>query len=174
MMEDVFTPSEIIGWRFWIADLETIRLRSVTIYNEWPVDQPMHWLSYHDFFNYSINTKITHNNDYFITFNNSGLRPNFKNLQPRLSTLEHIDLKQRGIMAGIYAYKTKKQCISEFCDWIKLQPIIYGRVYLWGTVIEHEFGYRAEYAKICSLNMIYSCINRDYYLRKFREAYNVI
>ena len=34
------------------------------------------------------------------------------------------------------------------------QAIVFGRVRIWGTVIEHERGYRAEHAKVCSLDKI--------------------
>lgn len=33
--------------------------------------------------------------------------------------------------------------------------IVTGSVFLWGDVVEHEFGYRAEFAKVRSLNYLY-------------------
>ncbi len=33
------------------------------------------------------------------------------------------------------------------------EPVIVGSIYIWGTVIEHENGYRATHAKIRTLNL---------------------
>ena len=44
---------------------------------------------------------------------------------------------------GVYAYKSIKP-ISEYLSVSK--GSLYGSVYLWGRVIEHEDGYRAEFA----------------------------
>jgi hypothetical protein len=43
-----------------------------------------------------------------------------------------------GCTCGIYATKS-----PELTDWC---PGVYGEVYLWGTVVEHDFGWRAQYA----------------------------
>lgn len=49
---------------------------------------------------------------------------------------------------GVYAYKKAKDFLASHSDTLD----IYGRVALWGDVIEHELGYRAEYAKVISLD----------------------
>jgi len=45
---------------------------------------------------------------------------------------------QIGCTCGIYAIKKDERCYSAFG--------ISGEVYLWGTIVEHEFGWRAQYA----------------------------
>jgi hypothetical protein len=56
---------------------------------------------------------------------------------------------------GIYASKTRPQMTwppSARASW----PLVVGRVSLWGTVIEHEKGYRAENARILAFDDIVS------------------
>lgn len=52
---------------------------------------------------------------------------------------------------GIHAFKTEEQCREYIKGWFVeyLEPcyIVWGEVQLWGTVIEHELGYRAEWGK---------------------------
>lgn len=51
---------------------------------------------------------------------------------------------------GFYAFKTMDKVEREFW-WAEKYGVIYGEVALWGTVIEHEHGYRGEFAKIVKL-----------------------
>lgn len=44
---------------------------------------------------------------------------------------------------GIHAFKTKQQ-IEEYIDF--MMNVVIGEVYLWGKIVEHERGYRAEFA----------------------------
>jgi hypothetical protein len=56
---------------------------------------------------------------------------------------------------GIYASKTRPEIRwppSPRASW----PLVVGRVSLWGTVIEHEKGYRAENARILAFDDIVS------------------
>jgi hypothetical protein len=56
---------------------------------------------------------------------------------------------------GIYASKTRPEMTwppSARASW----PLVVGRVSLWGTVIEHEKGYRAENARILAFDDIVS------------------
>lgn len=56
---------------------------------------------------------------------------------------------------GIYASKTRPEITwppSARASW----PLVVGRVSLWGTVIEHEKGYRAENARILAFDDIVS------------------
>src|SRR5579875_2580564 len=48
--------------------------------------------------------------------------------------------------AGIYAYRSPELAVDEFAssDWGG--GLVLGSVALWGTVVEHERGYRAQYA----------------------------
>ena len=47
-------------------------------------------------------------------------------------------------------------------------PLLFGKVKIWGEVVEHETGYRSEFAKIVSLD--YGDANL---LEKFRKIYRV-
>lgn len=51
-----------------------------------------------------------------------------------------------GTGPGIYAFRTAQDAINDRAG------MILGRVMLWGTVVEYERGYTAEYAKIVSLD----------------------
>ena len=54
--------------------------------------------------------------------------------------------------------------------------VVYGQVKLWGTVYEHQYGHRAEYAKVHTL-MEYRSLRRYHsvheLLKSLREAYRV-
>lgn len=52
---------------------------------------------------------------------------------------------------GVHAFKTTEQMKE---NYLPNSNFIYGVVALWGEVIEHEQGYRAEFAKIVSLDDI--------------------
>lgn len=56
------------------------------------------------------------------------------------------------IKNGIFACKTQEQVFME----LEVYPSTYivGTVYMWGEVVEHERGYRAEYASIKSLDLM--------------------
>lgn len=48
---------------------------------------------------------------------------------------------------GVYAYKTARDFLKEHATDLD----VYGKVALWGDIIEHELGYRAQFAKVVSL-----------------------
>jgi len=54
-----------------------------------------------------------------------------------------------GVNCGIYAFKTILGALGYaetiLTDWT-VQPFVLGEVALWGAVVEHERGYRAQYA----------------------------
>lgn len=54
---------------------------------------------------------------------------------------------------GVHAFKFARMAYEDYKGSI-FNPFIYGTVRLWGTVIEHENGYRAEFAEIVSLDSI--------------------
>jgi hypothetical protein len=58
---------------------------------------------------------------------------------------------------GVYAYKPEYS--YKFTEYFLYAPFSYviGTVALWGEVIEHEFGYRAEFAKITKLLDVINC-----------------
>lgn len=54
---------------------------------------------------------------------------------------------------GIHAFKTVGQAMANYGhSGSEPEPLIIGKVLLWGDVIEHERGYRAEFASIASLD----------------------
>ncbi len=55
---------------------------------------------------------------------------------------------------GIYAFKSLELVKQEYNTSIILNTLVYGEVALWGEVIEHDFGYRAEYAKIIRITEV--------------------
>lgn len=61
--------------------------------------------------------------------------------------------------AGVYAFKTKEGMMAEFGTY---PDLIYGTVALWGKVVEHELGYRAENAEIVSLDGVTLLIGTIY------------
>jgi hypothetical protein len=48
-------------------------------------------------------------------------------------------------MCGIYAYKEKPRLLREIRDIYSGRRLVYGEINLWGKVIEHEDGYRAQF-----------------------------
>jgi hypothetical protein len=48
-------------------------------------------------------------------------------------------------MCGIYAYKEKPRLLREIRRSISGLRVVYGEINLWGKVIEHEDGYRAQF-----------------------------
>ena len=79
-------------------------------------------------------------------------------------------------MAGFHAFKSMRDVEFEYAPCDADDAVVYGQVKLWGTVYEHQFGYRAEYAKIHTLTEYRSL--RRYHdaqevLQSLREAYGL-
>src|SRR3990167_8162721 len=79
---------------------------------------------------------------------------------------------------GIYAFNTCANAMSEFgSSFYGGGPRVIGGVLLWGQVIEYEHGYRAQFAKVASLDYIYGdrmkLFRRDRTLENLREIYGV-
>lgn len=81
------------------------------------------------------------------------------------------------VTEGFYAFKEHAQLMAEFgvplgmvSEW---SPIVYGTVALWGEVIEHDFGYRAQYAAIKSFDKIHGVFFKSGKLRKLRRNFGV-
>jgi hypothetical protein len=52
---------------------------------------------------------------------------------------------------GVHAFKTASAVLTEYgCHG----PVAIGTVLLWGEVIEHELGYRAEFGKVNSIDLL--------------------
>ena len=79
-------------------------------------------------------------------------------------------------MAGFHAFKSMRDVNYEYTPCDADDAVVYGQVKLWGTVYEHQYGYRAEYAKVHKLMECRSL--RQYHsvcevLKSLREAYRV-
>lgn len=78
--------------------------------------------------------------------------------------------------AGFHAFKSMRDVEFEYVPCDADDAVVYGQVKLWGTVYEHQFGYRAEYARIHRL-MEYRSLRRYHdgheILKSLREAYEV-
>lgn len=74
---------------------------------------------------------------------------------------------------GIWGFKERERLDHYLAGWHYLQhPIIIGTAWLWGTVIEHELGYRAQYASIRSLDEVYHFgSNPEFDLETMRNLY---
>jgi len=56
---------------------------------------------------------------------------------------------------GVYAFKNMSHCIQEFGnERFYSNGVAYGSVVLWGEIVEHQLGYRAEYAAIRSIEFV--------------------
>ena len=69
------------------------------------------------------------------------------------SLVEKVDYVHPHQGQGFHAFKDIKQAEKEFLHYATNydDTLVFGEVYMWGEVIEHELGYRSEYAKIKKL-----------------------
>jgi len=69
---------------------------------------------------------------------------------------------------GIYSFRDVIRSREKYGFPLSRGHLLFGRVKLWGEVVEHESGYRSEFARI---------VNLDYgdpeLLEKFRAIYGV-
>lgn len=72
---------------------------------------------------------------------------------------------------GCYAYKTKSATIKHALKEMRGSPCVLGSVQLWGEIVEHEIGYRSQFAKIASLDFIQN--GNDDMLVALRARYSV-
>lgn len=56
---------------------------------------------------------------------------------------------------GVHAFKTMRQAVEQYHCYACSFTVVFGTVALWGEVIEHESGYRAEYGAVDSLVSIW-------------------
>jgi hypothetical protein len=69
---------------------------------------------------------------------------------------------------GIYAYKKAADFLKSHSEGLD----IYGEVALWGDVIEHELGYRAQFAQIVSLkHFLKTPAPHKLHIKELRERY---
>jgi hypothetical protein len=70
---------------------------------------------------------------------------------------------------GIYSFRHVIRSRDEYgYDPGTIEPFLFGKVKIWGEVIEHETGYRSEFGKIVSLDY-----GDPELLEKFRRVYGL-
>lgn len=80
-----------------------------------------------------------------------------------LSPLQQVRWPPEGLMSGnpgsgfgVFAFKQRRQAVEEAkrmsTQWL---PVAYGSVRMWGEVVEHSRGYRAEFARIATVDGAY-------------------
>lgn len=83
---------------------------------------------------------------------------------------------QDGVRTGIHGFKSASWMMMEFSpshDPRIDKYLIYGTVALWGDVIEHQEGFRAEFGKINTLDQIDAGLGHEETLDKLRKLYGV-
>jgi hypothetical protein len=74
---------------------------------------------------------------------------------------------------GIYAYKTDCDLATKgrgYWEWVP-ECMVLGTVEMWGEIVEHENGYRAQYAQVSSLTGIVNGTGEQ--LQALRRAYGL-
>jgi hypothetical protein len=69
---------------------------------------------------------------------------------------------------GIYSFRDVTRSQEDYWYSTGTEPLLFGAVKIWGEVVEHEAGYRSQFAKIVSLDYGDSEL-----LHKFRKIYRV-
>jgi hypothetical protein len=69
---------------------------------------------------------------------------------------------------GIYSFRKVVSSREEYVYSMPTGTLLFGKVKIWGEVVEHEWGYRSQFAKIISLDY-----GDPYLLDKFRLIYGV-
>jgi len=70
---------------------------------------------------------------------------------------------------GIYSFRRVIRCKHEYgYDPCADGPLLFGKIKIWGEIVEHEEGHRSEFGKIVSLDY-----GDPELLRKFQKIYRV-
>jgi hypothetical protein len=69
---------------------------------------------------------------------------------------------------GIYSFRDVIRSREEYLFYVGNGPLLFGKVKIWGEVVEHEWGYRSQFGKIVSLDY-----GDPELLDKFRKIYRV-
>lgn len=91
------------------------------------------------------------------------------------------------IMGGVYSYSSPESIFKEMymsnirsarfpqaisftgINWLTNFGVAYGTIKCWGEVVEHERGYRAQYARLHTIDGVIGCVDLD----TLRSKYNV-
>jgi len=76
---------------------------------------------------------------------------------------------------GVHAFKSQTEALSQYGPERSGWPVVIGTIALWGTVIEHEKGYRAEFGKVNSIDLVIGVgwWRERRMLRRLRRRYGV-
>ena len=80
-------------------------------------------------------------------------------------------------VSGIHAFKSERRALDSYAlSATRAHPLVFGTVALWGTVIEHEHGWRAEFGKILSVDVITGVRwwRERSLLRRIRDRYRLV
>jgi hypothetical protein len=55
-------------------------------------------------------------------------------------------------MHGVYSFRNIIRSKEEYRHAVGNGPLLFGKVKIWGEVVEHERGYRSQFARIISLD----------------------
>src|SRR5262249_24753475 len=69
---------------------------------------------------------------------------------------------------GIYSFKNVIRSREQYGHPLVWRPFLFGSVKIWGDIVEHEAGYRSQFARIVSLDSGYLDL-----LEKFRAIYGI-
>jgi hypothetical protein len=69
---------------------------------------------------------------------------------------------------GIYSCRNMVRSREEYLYFVGTASLLFGKVKIWGEVVEHEWGYRSEFGKIVSLDY-----GEPHLLEIFRKIYRV-
>ena len=69
---------------------------------------------------------------------------------------------------GIYSFRDAVRSREDYGYNVHDGPLLFGKVKIWGEIVEHEAGYRSEFGKIVSLDF-----GHPELLEKFRKIYRV-
>jgi hypothetical protein len=62
---------------------------------------------------------------------------------------------------GVHSWREEQSLRNYINDWapMPLETIVLGTIAMWGEVVEHKLGYRAEYAKVLAIkSMVQQCL----------------
>ena len=76
----------------------------------------------------------------------------------------HGDVREH----GIYSFRDAIRSKDDYGYPIRQGTLLFGKVKIWGEIVEHQLGYRSEFAKIVSLDY-----GDPELLDKFRRIYRV-
>lgn len=81
---------------------------------------------------------------------------------PRPATSILTGPSRRDWDGGLYAYRTRKAAMADVKQGSPYgYGYAFGTVELWGAVVEHENGYRAEHARVRSIERVFSHLQND-------------